>query len=199
MQFDIYPKGFNTQPPEGGWAALADILKDLDVSTHSRPKAAGGISRLFQGKTQVSTHSRPKAAGYGVSCRFTVFRFQHTAARRRLGSSRMKGYRWLLFQHTAARRRLVKRNQTVFSHKRFNTQPPEGGWTIRPHKTKRSVVSTHSRPKAAGLHRLHYPSQKMFQHTAARRRLDVRCHPFQGRDTVSTHSRPKAAGSIVLI
>ena len=199
MQFDIYPKGFNTQPPEGGWAALADILKDLDVSTHSRPKAAG----------------------YGVSCRFTVFRFQHTAARRRLGSSRMKGYRWLLFQHTAARRRLVKRNQTVFSHKRFNTQPPEGGWTIRPHKTKRSVVSTHSRPKAAGpidekvmtpidvsthsrpkaagLHRLHYPSQKMFQHTAARRRLDVRCHPFQGRDTVSTHSRPKAAGSIVLI
>ena len=33
---------FNTQPPEGGWPDLA-ILDDIenDVSTHSRPKAAG--------------------------------------------------------------------------------------------------------------------------------------------------------------
>ena len=35
--------GFNTQPPEGGWVPqeLANWL--MDVSTHSRPKAAGSI------------------------------------------------------------------------------------------------------------------------------------------------------------
>ena len=79
-------KGFNTQPPEGGWfnqdgrAVFFD-----DVSTHSRPKAAG--SRPFINRAQA--------------------RFQHTAARRRLGLP------W-----RAGRRRMS----------RFNTQPPEGGW-----------------------------------------------------------------------
>ena len=34
--------GFNTQPPEGGWleAILVNQVKE-EVSTHSRPKAAG--------------------------------------------------------------------------------------------------------------------------------------------------------------
>ena len=61
-----------------------------------------------------------------------------------------------------------------------------------------SVVSTHSRPKAAGIF-VNFGDERhiMFQHTAARRRLDVRYHPFQGRDTVSTHSRPKAAGLVL--
>ena len=34
---------------------------------------------------------------------------------------------------------------------RFNTQPPEGGWTGSPPAPRRWDVSTHSRPKAAGL------------------------------------------------
>ena len=35
---------------------------------------------------------------------------------------------------------------------RFNTQPPEGGWAeYLAAQYKMSVVSTHSRPKAAGL------------------------------------------------
>ena len=34
-----------------------------------------------------------------------------------------------LFQHTAARRRLAETNRASYiSFKRFNTQPPEGGW-----------------------------------------------------------------------
>ena len=59
-------------------------------------------------------------------------------------------------------------------------------------------VSTHSRPKAAG-----YPCRvggliaKMFQHTAARRRLVLHQHQLFKRRTVSTHSRPKAAGAFV--
>ena len=32
---------FNTQPPEGGWNKWQFNGKALEVSTHSRPKAAG--------------------------------------------------------------------------------------------------------------------------------------------------------------
>ena len=37
----------------------------LDVSTHSRPKAAAISSAVFSLKGNVSTHSRPKAAASG--------------------------------------------------------------------------------------------------------------------------------------
>ena len=53
---------FNTQPPEGGWAAV------------------WGIRLIWQ----VSTHSRPKAAGNQHCFTLTAIMFQHTAARRRL-------------------------------------------------------------------------------------------------------------------
>ena len=32
---------FNTQPPEGGWDGIDILWCRCDVSTHSRPKAAG--------------------------------------------------------------------------------------------------------------------------------------------------------------
>ena len=35
----------------------------IDVSTHSRPKAAGINAQVRQVVSSVSTHSRPKAAG----------------------------------------------------------------------------------------------------------------------------------------
>ena len=124
--------GFNSQPPEGGWqSSIDDLIKQFLVSTHSRPKAAGimGVKR-FSGQI-VSTHSRPKAAGIRA--------------------------RW----------------QVVFPC-RFNSQPPEGGWDCETcFQTKACAfqltaarrrlggaarvivnvtnVSTHSRPKAAGL------------------------------------------------
>ena len=55
----------------------------------------------------------------------------------------------------------------------FNTQPPEGGW----HATEfggyvAELVSTHSRPKAAGVPKISCMTVIQFQHTAARRRLD---------------------------
>ena len=55
--------------------------------------------------------------------------FQHTAARRRLVSLSLSFIIIEWFQHTAARRRLAK--HLVFAHGLF-------------------LVSTHSRPKAAG-------------------------------------------------
>ena len=35
--------GFNTQPPEGGWVSIFGVQRAVmkEVSTHSRPKAAG--------------------------------------------------------------------------------------------------------------------------------------------------------------
>ena len=55
----------------------------------------------------------------------------------------------------------------------FNTQPPEGGWrSNRVADGGKYLVSTHSRPKAAGLTFVLLLFELLFQHTAARRRLD---------------------------
>ena len=82
---------FNTQPPEGGWpcaligwqtsttfqhAAARRRLgsksktaaQKADVSTRSRPKAAGVCDRTQLFQFQVSTRSRPKAAGLILCC-----------------------------------------------------------------------------------------------------------------------------------
>ena len=140
----------------------------------------------------VSTHSRPKAAGITALRGVFYWRFQHTAARRRLCLSSIRW--WLMrsfntqppeggwaashlpkaakiaFQHTAARRRLTHQHRPFGMGKRFNTQPPEGGWDCR----------------------FQFAADRLFQHTAARRRLAC----YRGAILaagVSTHSRPKAA------
>ena len=104
----------------------------------------------------VSTHSRPKAAGKSKSSpSCSSLKFQHTAARRRLGLfERVFTAGQVVFQHTAARRRLV--------------------WQVE-HVRRSSFVSTHSRPKAAGKTNYSSARASMFQHTAARRRLDPKC------------------------
>ena len=56
-------------------------------------------------------------------------KFQHTAARRRLAVIRIDGVSFAMFQHTAARRRLAE---------------------VVAKAAGARVVSTHSRPKAAG-------------------------------------------------
>ena len=166
----------------------------------------------------VSTHSRPKAAGLkdGRPCKDKLF--QHTAARRRLESAAvlppaMNCFNtqppeggWVLrtkasineleFQHTAARRRLAvtptsavpsEKFQHTAARRRLGFSPPDN-------KTY-SIVSTHSRPKAAGIAQLPkaipthgFNTQPPEGGWASRLRLQD--HGFR----VSTHSRPKAAG-----
>ena len=145
--------------------------------------------------------------------------FQHTAARRRLGPNIRHptspppcfntqppegGWYGLVlpvdhdiwFQHTAARRRLDFR-RWVRQHNKFvstHSRPKAAGlisliivYPVR--------VSTHSRPKAAGAHISSLPKgHAMFQHTAARRRLGCSTYLISIPFLVSTHSRPKAAG-----
>ena len=123
-------QSFNTQPPEGGWIdtglrtdgnpefqhtaarrrlvpRISSATDFIDVSTHSRPKAAGWLRSQSSSYGSVSTHSRPKAAGLGLKIRATLSLC-------------------------------------------FNTQPPEGGWFIFRLLYRYRRVSTHSRPKAAG-------------------------------------------------
>ena len=103
--------GFNTQPPEGGWQRLSsDSYHHRQVSTHSRPKAAGWLA-LGRRAGMGSFNTQPPEGGW------TPFLTD------RLG--------FITFQHTAARRRLA-----------LNTMIEKG---------KAGYVSTHSRPKAAGL------------------------------------------------
>ena len=122
--------------------------------------------------------------------------FQHTAARRRLVVQAATRVTNNLFQHTAARRRLVQqRLRVVIRFTCFNTQPPEGGWDGDGCIYRNGDnVSTHSRPKAAGLlngllvatdvcfntqppeggwktTNISKFKKMVFQHTAARRRL----------------------------
>ena len=148
-----------------------------NVSTHSRPKAAGALQGQGELFVQVSTHSRPKAAGQLLAASRLTSKFQLTAARRRLGCRRSTPRTLKSFQLTAARRRLEcgktapLRDSRVSTHSRpkaagrrpakrhhqpsrFNSQPPEGGWAPA------TVTKQHRLP---------------FQLTAARRRLAPRC------------------------
>ena len=123
---------FNTQPPEGGcvpiacvgWKASAfqhtaarrrlvlrrpTVCVGQPVSTHSRPKAAGGYQPDGTTPVPVSTHSRPKAAGApSVNCSKITFVSTH---------SRPKAAGTCI--HLPARKGAC-----------FNTQPPEGGWSL---------------------------------------------------------------------
>ena len=142
--------GFNSQPPEGGWRPH-DVYEDaFNVSTHSRPKAAGrrvddaaawfefqltaARRRLETNVVQppkiivVSTHSRPKAAGFEENACTATERFQLTAARRRLETGRLfrRPFTWS-FNSQPPEGGWHKANNTIFWPDGFNSQPPEGG------------------------------------------------------------------------
>ena len=100
----------------------------------------------------VSTHSRPKAAGGVRSHPNRCLPFQLTAARRRLDSTSFVKFRGFMFQLTAARRRLGGlgqsgaggRDEFQLTAARRRLAKLENALGII------KLVSTHSRPKAAG-------------------------------------------------
>jgi len=87
-----------------------DTSSKQEVATvliYSCLKAVTLAANTFSRHFRVSTLSRPKVAGPdALKALITGFKFQHTAARRRL-----------TVLQTAIRERRC-----------FNTQPPEGGW-----------------------------------------------------------------------
>ena len=121
---------FNTQPPEGGWWPSARaVALGKNVSTHSRPKAAGKQHSLLLIHSSVSTHSRPKAAGKIDPFRPEQGTFQHTAARRRLVHSYIgRGVVLDVSTHSRPKAAGSQLHRARCGFGCFNTQPPEGGW-----------------------------------------------------------------------
>ena len=163
----------HSRPKAAGFAQRYARL-DAAVSTHSRPKAAGIFVEDGFSTLNVSTHSRPKAAGRHAGVGYHLLAVSTHSRPKAAGAVNKETTHLIVFQHTAARRRLVFTNAAGYPVvSSFNTQPPEGGWrseeTIVPplvrfqHTAARRrlvascfalsnvwVVSTHSRPKAAG-------------------------------------------------
>ena len=83
----ISARGFNSQPPEGGWVRKS-VSAVIFICFNSQPPEGGWrVSFCCRISARVSTHSRPKAAGQ-PACRLNrASAFQLTAARRRLGDA----------------------------------------------------------------------------------------------------------------
>ena len=75
--------------------------------------------------------------------------------------------------HSRPKAAACKRRKERFRLQSFNTQPPEGGCMRYAHFAPSHLVSTHSRPKAAANPWFTAASKNWFQHTAARRRLQL--------------------------
>ena len=86
-----------------------DGIPDVDVSTHSRLKAAGGKPDYQENIKVVSTHSRLKAAGCSQSEPY----------------HRPNGFNTQPPEGGWVRHFFLRTDV-----KCFNTQPPEGGWFI---------------------------------------------------------------------
>ena len=123
----------------------------VKVSTHSRPKAAGTKKKATLSIRRFQHTAARRRLGPPELRRASSSRFQHTAARRRLGCLCWSAEFWATFQHTAARRRLdadIRTNaiRIMFQH----TAARRRLVLLFGFGQVGFVVSTHSRPKAAG-------------------------------------------------
>ena len=84
--------------------------------------------------------------------------------------------------------------ETVFTSTVSTHSRPKAAGVVFLFPVQSFAVSTHSRPKAAGLGKVDFTANGGFQHTAARRRLVANNQNIPTSPVVSTHSRPKAAG-----
>ena len=120
--------------------------------------------------------------------------FQHTTTRRWLPKSAVCFSFDSSFQHTATRRWLLfsSRGEDFTNRVSTHSHPKVAAQNLA-QKRHDLWVSTHSRAEAAASRKLHLNKPKMFQHTAARRRLQKRMKRIEIALTVSTHSRAEAA------
>ena len=186
---------FNTQPPEGGWQHSAVSAHIFGVSTHSRPKAAGcppisSNPALFQhtaarrrlvdrrrlggNEPCVSTHSRPKAAGIlFVSVYYLYGCFNTQPPEGGWVDEFLIQQHNQVSTHSRPKAAGLSRQRIGQLYNCFNTQPPEGGWLFR-----RAIHAFfdcfNTQPPEGGWPSLCQMRRALFlfQHTAARRRLD---------------------------
>ena len=191
-------KSFNTQPHEGGCFDIFVQFYNISVSTHSRTKAAAPSCPIRRSK---------------------ICWFQHTAARRRLRSPIYDVNKATISFNTQPHEGGCQIPGYLHDTQcRFNTQPHEGGcqsagaeegkklcFNTQPHEGGCMVVGclsvdqclfqhTAARRRLQALAKTILP-KKRFQHTAARRRLPQMTDANAQKVYVSTHSRTKAAAS----
>ena len=152
VQVSAVVPGFNTQPPEGGWATTAHTAR-VRRRFNTQPPEGGWL-----------------LGGWRPSCNGL---FQHTAARRRLAVSLEAAAMVARFQHTAARRRLeyvdsmIERAIKVSTHSR----PKAAGNLLAQLKPSHSFQHTAAR-RRLDMQMSYWKLNMLFQHTAARRRLE---------------------------
>ena len=189
-------RGFNTQPPEGGWAPVASSFISTRMFQHTAARRRLGVyDAVITGDYRVSTHSRPKAAGIDICIqRLVNTRFNTQPPEGGWSSDKTSESSNPSFNTQPPEGGWPSAATTSNRSKRFNTQPPEGGWKSILTGHFIMAVSTHSRPKAAGfLPGNLIKSRKVSTHSrpkAAGTAPSIICKPCN----VSTHSRPKAAG-----
>ena len=167
----------------------------IDVSTHSRLKAAGSpptsvflellgfntqppeggwvAEPRMSGLSRVSTHSRLKAAGRPPS-NTAVWYAVSTHSRLKAAGDTLP----------IALPRLAS----------FNTQPPEGGWICPCIPQSYQAVSTHSRLKAAGYLKDRESIRHLVSTHSRLKAAGIWVNRPSNSKIVSTHSRLKAAG-----
>ena len=127
------------------------VLREWFQLTAARRRLGYGW-RIYHCRGTVSTHSRPKAAGSESWFRQPCKSFQLTAARRRLECTNLSNFKYCIVStHSRPKAAGIailanKFSQSVSTHsrpkaagvcgypngeyrRRFNSQPPEGGWT----------------------------------------------------------------------
>ena len=194
------PICFNTQPPEGGWKFFISQAEAL-FCFNTQPPEGGWKSCIIPPFVLVCFNTQPPEGGWacGKTKLYAMIKFQHSAARRRLGLKRQRCLT-LCWVSTLSRPKAAGfiGQQLYGGAPSFNTQPPEGGWENPSRFAFRPIGFQHSaarRRLAAGIHYCNGALQ--FQHSAARRRLVGKNFNFSDCGRVSTLSRPKAAGSSV--
>ena len=106
---------FNSQPPEGGWNDNADGVGYRDCFNSQPPEGGWFLrGRRLQHLPQVSTHSRPKAAGSAIiALHKRRWGFNSQPPEGGWTNADGKVVQTIWFQLTAARRRLVHGDNAI--------------------------------------------------------------------------------------
>ena len=189
---------FNSQPPEGGCNHCGQFRRSpaaFQLTAARRRLHSLYIRHIAS--INVSTHSRPKAAAFELLRWWNgndSFNSQPPEGGCLLAGALQKGER--VSTHSRPKAAAASWYWSSWPTKRFNSQPPEGGCL----KLCVPFVPSpgfNSQPPEGGCQRASAssPHLRRFQLTAARRRLRFAQHICAGPFVVSTHSRPKAAAS----
>ena len=189
-------RSFNTQPPEGGWGSVMGYSVYVQVSTHSRLKAAGMASPSFS-TSPIGFNTQPPEGGWPRAFKDNIyFSDVSTHSRLKAAGEQILNTSSVIWVSTHSRLKAAGPRLVLYFSLNcgFNTQPPEGGWTLSYKTVAQAVVSTHSRLKAAGTVKRHVLGIGCVSTHSRLKAAGDKSKNYSLRYCVSTHSRLKAAG-----